>query len=838
VSEPVINVAALEPLFAPHEEPNQHRARAQGDQPAQTKKGRRPSKIAIAQSLRSHVKQWRETDYPGASDTTRELLHHWFGRDHLIEASGGLRVPFRYYFCQREAMETLIYLYEVRGIRSLTPLVGEFGGPSAETAALGVNPDDDRWAKYAFKLATGAGKTKVMSLAIVWSYFHALRESNSPMAKHFVVVAPNLTVFERLKTDFKPAEGGKDIFDNDPLIPVAWRGDWNLSVVLQDEASGAATGGTLYLTNIHRLYDHERRKKEAETYDWMGPTVSRAKALDTGAELRKRITGHERVMILNDEAHHLWDSSSAANEAISYLHETIASRTGAGLVAQLDFSATPKDDNGQMFQHVVCDTPLGEAVDGGIVKTPIIGKGKGWVERTSTDASERYEEQLRVGYARWLKSKEEWQKSGKKPLLFVMTEDTEAANQIADRMNTDPVFKELNKKTVNLHTNLKGKVKWVGGRTNGYPVFEESEKEISDDDLKALRELSRQIDSDQNPYSCIVSVLMLREGWDVRNVTTIVPLRPYTSKANILPEQTLGRGLRRMTPPGEAAELVTVVEHPAFVSLYAQELEQEGLFIETIDVEHIPKTTVTIFPDKEHKDFAALDIVLPEVSGGFSRTASLEGLTLEEPQLTLVFGETRAEDAEEFISKADFSGLPPAHQKMVQQAISLFRFLENKAGQSFAPVFTPLLGPLDEASRAVMLKLLGTEIPTEREAQNAFFEPDLSQLSEKDAEMYRRRGKDLKRTLVDHNGMSPIGLLRWCLQYSRKPNIPAGAIFEAVNRHFSSVPEDIYKLVSDINTFRNNYVAHQEKELTDFVVARKALGEWTSGLRRIWELHH
>jgi type III restriction enzyme len=1131
VSEPVINVAALEPLFAPHEEPNQHRARAQGDQPAQTKKGRRPSKIAIAQSLRSHVKQWRETDYPGASDTTRELLHHWFGRDHLIEASGGLRVPFRYYFCQREAMETLIYLYEVRGIRSLTPLVGEFGGPSAETAALGVNPDDDRWAKYAFKLATGAGKTKVMSLAIVWSYFHALRESNSPMAKHFVVVAPNLTVFERLKTDFKPAEGGKDIFDNDPLIPVAWRGDWNLSVVLQDEASGAATGGTLYLTNIHRLYDHERRKKEAETYDWMGPTVSRAKALDTGAELRKRITGHERVMILNDEAHHLWDSGSAANEAISYLHETIASRTGAGLVAQLDFSATPKDDNGQMFQHVVCDTPLGEAVDGGIVKTPIIGKGKGWVERTSTDASERYEEQLRVGYARWLKSKEEWQKSGKKPLLFVMTEDTEAANQIADRLNTDPVFKELNKKTVNLHTNLKGKVKWVGGRTNGYPVFEESEKEISDDDLKALRELSRQIDSDQNPYSCIVSVLMLREGWDVRNVTTIVPLRPYTSKANILPEQTLGRGLRRMTPPGEAAEMVTVVEHPAFVSLYAQELEQEGLFIETIDVEHIPKTTVTIFPDKEHKDFAALDIVLPEVSGGFSRTASLEGLTLEdvrkqfaryqplpvgevrseeihyegrhlitdelveqmkirlpllengmgavsfyreelericglrgthqvlaplletfiteilftekltlfdqrllsrisdadvrenmratfvplilkrttikeerransasksvslwkpfqvthsahrpavpakrtlfnlapcnrdlevamsqfldrapdvaafcknsgpqslrvdylssngqlafytpdflvrvndgnyvltetkgrvdkdvplkaraavawckaaskgktkwvyhyvpqqtfeafgdnrldvlmrscepalqdlldeaaEPQLTLVFGETRAEDAEEFISKADFSGLPPAHQKMVQQAISLFRFLENKVGQSFAPVFTPLLGPFDEASRAVMLKLLGTEIPTEREAQNAFFEPALSQLSEKDAEMYRRRAKDLKRTLVDHNGMSPIGLLRWCLQYSRKSNIPAGAVFDAVTRHFSSVPEDIYKLVSNINTFRNNYVAHQEKELTDFVVARKALGEWTSGLRRIWELHH
>ena len=95
-------------------------------------------------------------------------------------------------------------------------------------------------------------------------------------------------------------------------------------------------------------------------------------------------------------------------------------------------------------------------MDGGIVKTPIIGRGRKWVERTSTDASEKFEEQLRVGYARWLKSKEEWEKSGKKPLLFVMTEDTEGADQIARRLNSDPLFAELNGKTTNLHTNLKG----------------------------------------------------------------------------------------------------------------------------------------------------------------------------------------------------------------------------------------------------------------------------------------------------------------------------------------------------------------------------------------------
>jgi len=79
-------------------------------------------------------------------------------------------------------------------------------------------------------------------------------------------------------------------------------------------------------------------------------------------------------------------------------------------------------------------------------------------------------------------------------------------------LNGDPLFAELNGKTINLHTNLKGRIKWMGGRKKGYPVFVESEKEISDDDLKALRELSRDLDSGRSPYQCIVSVLMLREA--------------------------------------------------------------------------------------------------------------------------------------------------------------------------------------------------------------------------------------------------------------------------------------------------------------------------------------
>jgi type III restriction enzyme len=209
-----------------------------------------------------------------------------------------------------------------------------------------------------------------------------------------------------------------------------------------------------------------------------------------------------------------------------------------------------------------------------------------------------------------------------------------------------------------------------------------------------------------------------------------------------------------------------------------------------------------------------------------------------EPQLTFGFGEVREDETEAFISKSDFAALPATHQKMVQQAIGLFQFLEKKAGQSFAPVFTPLLGPLDEASKAVLLKRLGPEIPTERETQKKFFETNVSGLTEKEADDYKRRSSNLKRTLVDQNGMSPIGLLRECLQYARDSKKPVGPVFDCVKKEFQTDSEETYKLVSRINSFRNTYVAHQTKELTDLAMAKTALAEWTMGLRRIWELHH
>src|SRR4029079_13619738 len=130
---------------------------------------------------------------------------------------------------------------------------------------------------------------------------------------------------------------------------------------------------------------------------WAGPALSTNKALDTGAALRERITGHRRLMVLNDEAHHVWDPDSSWNEAIRFLHERINARSGGGLSAQLDFSATPKGDKGQLFKHIVCDTHLGEGVDAGIVKTPVIGRASQKLTiQASDDAAYKFDTHLRL----------------------------------------------------------------------------------------------------------------------------------------------------------------------------------------------------------------------------------------------------------------------------------------------------------------------------------------------------------------------------------------------------------------------------------------------------------
>ncbi len=623
------NASALEPLFKPWEEPTMHRLpNPTPGAPAIIAPGRRPSKVPLVRAIRAEVDAWRRGGYAGVSETSRTLLQHWFENEHLVKNERGELVPFRYHWAQREAIETFIYLYELRRVRNVAELLFEFGDNQLADLALGIPPEQDRWAKYCAKIATGAGKTKIMSLAIVWSYFHSLYESNSCLARHFVIIAPNLTVYERLKDDFENCA----IFYQDPLIPEEWRGDFQMQVVLQDEPGGATTTGAIYLTNIHRLYPSRDNNGsvEAEGMSIFGPPVVRGRALDTGESLRQRITAHPRLIVLNDEAHHLHDPDLAWNRAIDALHKESLKRGQRGICAQLDFTATPKHNDGSLFRHIVVDFPLGEAVDAGIVKVPVLGESDELVMHgdRKTPAHERFRMHLQLGYQRYEKTYEELHQV-RKPILFVMTEDAQSANEIANYLDSD-AFLLLKGRVLNIHTRLKGKIKTVtrGGRT--FKEFVENETAMKPEDLRALREMSRELDSPDSKFRCVVSVMMLREGWDVRNVTTIVPLRPYSAKSGILPEQTLGRGLRRMFPLGDTPELVTVIEHPAFRKLYEDELAQEGLDIAVLPVREVFKQTVTIFVDHEHKDVEALEIEIPMVSDAVETTQELQGLTFDE----------------------------------------------------------------------------------------------------------------------------------------------------------------------------------------------------------------
>ena len=203
---------------------------------------RKPSEATYAvNGVRARVDAWRAQNYTGASATSRRLLGFWFADEHRSDDGQ----PFRFYFCQREAVETFIYLTEIEPVHALKDLL-EFA-----EHGLTLQPGETKRQRLAMKMATGSGKTLAMSLCIVWSYFHALYESDSPMTTSFLVIAPNLIVFERLKRDF----GDGTTFRRDPLVPPEWAHDFDLAVLLQDELSPVTARGVLYLTNIQRLYE-------------------------------------------------------------------------------------------------------------------------------------------------------------------------------------------------------------------------------------------------------------------------------------------------------------------------------------------------------------------------------------------------------------------------------------------------------------------------------------------------------------------------------------------------------------------------------------------------------
>ncbi|HHV81022.1 TPA: DEAD/DEAH box helicase family protein [bacterium] len=600
----------------PSEKPTSHLVK-DGENSYKVIEGRRPSMMLLVNKLREEVDRWRDEDYPLITDTTRELLYFWFFNDHIVDKDF-----FRYWFCQREAIETLIYLFEIKKYNDIIPVIKSY----AENVKIGLYGNavefvedlegnrkiiryfpeleqkgeqdlpEKELLRYAFKMATGSGKTIVMALAIVWSYFNKLREKDNRYPDNFLIIAPNVIVYERLAKDF----ADNKIFYHYPLIPHSWEHYWNLKVTVRGDMSPLNPSGNLIVNNIQQLY--ETKKEDLPVDNIVDIILGKKPQKDltkSPEQLIDKIKNLDNLMVINDEAHHVHDKELQWHKTLMSIHKSV------NINLWLDFSATPKDQNGTYYPWIIVDYPLAQAVEDRIVKAPIIVHQidkEDPEDITKDNVIQKYSDWIFAAIERWREHYKVYSQVGKKPVLFIMAEKNEYADKIADmiRKHTMPEIENSEEEVIVIHVKSKG--------------LESAETEITEKELDRLRELVRKIDEVDSKVKIIVSNMMLREGWDVQSVTVVLGLRPFTSKAQILPEQAIGRGLRliRGVSP-DHTQTLEVIGTKAFEN-FVKELEKEGVGINVVKTP--PPLPVTIEPEKSRLVY---DIEIPKTEFRYVR---------------------------------------------------------------------------------------------------------------------------------------------------------------------------------------------------------------------------
>ena len=577
----------------PYKKPDRYLQRVPGEDGVEVINGRRPSTMLLVPKLREEVDAWRDAGSEGASATTQRLFQWWFE-----EATGeGLQL----YWGQREAIETIAYLLEIAGAPDVEGLIGEYLdaatlGPEFDfqTTVDGVRqfvraregkvetfelPPADL-PRFAVKMATGTGKTFVMALVIVWSYFHRRLEPGSPLSTNFLVLAPNVIVFERLRIDFENAK----VFNEHPLVPPEW--SFDLKVILRGETTEPGGAGTLVVTNIQQLYETDSSWTPANAVEALLGRKPVGAAATKGRSMLERVRALERLVVLNDEAHHVHDEDLVWNRTLRGLHDQLPT----GLSLWLDFSATPKFQTGAYFPWIVCDYPLAQAVEDQIVKAPMILHLVNQADPAGVTAAtivDQHRDWLIAGLQRLEEHEKVYREVGVRPVMFVMCESIRHADALGAWLRDSAGAGMKDEEVLVIHTDTAG--------------------EVRKGDLDELRRAAREIDEPDNSVRVVVSVLVLREGWDVRNVTIVLGLRPGTATARILPEQAVGRGLRLMRDVSpDQRQVLEVLGTPAFEN-FVRELELEGVHVQTVTKP--PKPPITVQPIKER---LAFDIAIPE----------------------------------------------------------------------------------------------------------------------------------------------------------------------------------------------------------------------------------
>ncbi len=634
------------------------------------------SQERVVQSLRERVDRWRgfalasaREPYPEEpaayeptepferpiSQTTRTLLQHWFRHDAHTLRSGA---AFKYWPHQRRTVETFIYLHEVCGLRrteDLYRLTG-FEPPGRQR---------DPWHKLGAELATGSGKTKVMSLLVAWSYFNALLHGDAylGLGRHSLIVAPGLFVKDRLLLDFRPDDGSAPVFLADPVLPPGLRDLWNVRVYGPDDCPLELdpAEGVLVVTNYHQLLNEGddveeelERTREEQQLALLFRTQEPKKLEDTRTPLLQRFVHSRGLLVINDEAHRVGDEpqhqsferkartqperSNFDKAWIRSLRLLNGSRDASGrLGLQVDLSATLFEEAGieaatkTLFRHTAVQYGLAEARTDGIIKKAVLekidarreGRAESPVNAAGQNAWAKYEVLVRTGIERWKKVREQLREEGSaaKPIILLLCEDQTHAKEIANFLTWgEATSEDLSHRPVKGWEDPEsGETLFVEQDADGKPVstvaqVHVGEKETTNEkEWEKIRRLVNFIDRDHvpgeerdahgrpisipNPFNVVVSVLMLKEGWDVRNVKVIVPMRSCGSRT--LTEQVLGRGLRKMHPPqinedGSVLakdEELYVVEHPSFERILdqIQDLVEEKASDEiTHEPEYVP----------------------------------------------------------------------------------------------------------------------------------------------------------------------------------------------------------------------------------------------------------
>lgn len=575
-------------INSPYEEPARHWRYERETRTFDLVEGRRPAgyvvatpgskafddpgifiEIPLVNQIRPRVKAWREAGYPGVTTITKRLLEHWRDPEGFEER--------RFFFCQLEAVETLIWLTEAS---------------PAERVGIDIPSDGGKFVRQCCKMATGSGKTIVMAMVIVWQILNKVTNpQDARFCKNVLVIAPGLTVKKRLAVLEPAAEGNYyEAFD---IVPSA----------LLDKLRQ----GKVLVRNWHALaWESEEQIKKRRSVDKRGVKSDEAYTREVLGEMANA----RNILVINDEAHHAWrvnleaegkylrqrDLKDSAEEATVWIGGLDRLHRSRGILKCYDFSATPFAPSGKrsgeeaLFGWIVSDFGLNDAIESGLVKTPRVVVRDDAVPDAKTYKSRLYhiyndpevkddlnrranpEEPLPdlvlnayylLGYD-WREAWKAWREARlpTPPVMITVCNRTETAARVKHAFDSKSIhIEELCDPERILHIDSRVLAEAESQEEPAGPVeppAANGDGEEQEENGPAERKLTKSDQAEQlrqkvdtvgkvgqpgEKIQNVISVGMLSEGWDAKTVTHIMGLRAFTSQ--LLCEQVVGRGLRR-----------------------------------------------------------------------------------------------------------------------------------------------------------------------------------------------------------------------------------------------------------------------------------------------------